>query len=880
MNPDLAPRAGSDTDSKLDPVSNPESSLDLAVPPDLDDYPAGWEADVVLRDGRTARLRPIQPSDAMQLQVFHSLLSEQTIYFRFFAPHPTLSDTELRTFTEVDHRDRVALIVIMRGQIVGVGRYDRLDQDEAEVAFVIRDDHQGLGIGSLLLEHLAAAAWENGIVRFVADVLPSNARMLATFRYAGYEVVQGYDEGVVSLSLAIEPTGVSEAVRDAREQRNEAQSLLSLLRPRSLAVVGGSRKEGTVGHVLLQNIVMSGFHGTIYAVHPTAHQILGVTCHRSLDDIRQIHGGEIDLVIIAVAAEDVPRVIESAAAAGTRGIIVVSSGFDRLDSEPALSTPRLARLARDAGMRLLGPAALGVVNTDPDTSLNASLLTGMPRPGAIGFFCQSGALAVDIMRRMDTRRLGVSDFVSAGHRADVSGNDLLQFWEEDDRTHQVMLYLETVGNPRKFARLLERTARHKPVVVLRTTGARQPIAAPGHAEPVMDPDVPANAYDQIISDTGVIEVSSIDRMLDVAEVLQLRGSLGHGRIGLVGNSEAVEILARNAAEMAGLECPAISRISARGGSPHRFRRYLDETVRDPLVDIVVALYVPPVESTDNDAQARALIAELAATVAKPVIAVVLGWNAAALRESMRDRPGTVLPIFSDVEHAMSAIGKVAEYTRALRETDSTQVMTQAAPGCDAMAIRGLIAGLTEGHRAGDIKATGDELSAELNLVGAQTAPFLDHYRLPAWSETVGAEHPTSIRIVATRDRVLGSVVSVGLAGAIAEALGDRHYALAPLTEVQAQRLIARSVLVSVIGGGANRVMVSGAQLVRRVAALLHDHPRIARVDVTFELIVESGSTGVDWRCHACEIRIATEVGDRLWGTRSLGRLTRAKGWSS
>lgn len=824
-------------------------------------YPVGWEADVVLRDGRTARLRPIRPQDAADLTRFHGQLSDQTIYFRFFAPHPRLSDAELRRFTGVDHHDRVALIVIMRGHIVGVGRYDRIEHDQAEVAFVIRDDHQGLGIGSLLLEHLAAAARENGIGRFVADVLPGNARMLATFRYAGFEVAQGYDDGVVSLSLDIEPTGVSEAVRDAREQRSEARSLLPLLRPASVAVVGASRRAGTVGHVLLRNLITSGYTGRIYAVHPSAHQILGVTCFPSLAEIKDRIGEGVDLVVIAVVAEEVPVVIDAAAGVGAGGIIVISSGFDFGGLEPSLTPARLARSARDGGMRLLGPAALGVVNTDDDVSLNASLLPGMPRGGTIGFFCQSGALAVDIMRRMDVRGLGVSDFVSAGHRADISGNDLLQLWEEDDRTHSIMLYLETVGNPRKFARLIERTARHKPVVILRTTGARRRQPALPSAQ---NDEVPAHAFDQIIADTGVIEVTTLDQLLDVAEVLQVRGNIGRGRIGLVGNSEAVEILARNAAEQVGLECSSPSRVLARGSSPHRFRRYLDETVRDPHVDIVVALYVPPVESADHDTQARSLIAELAATVSKPIIAVVLGWNASALRQTVRDRAGSILPIFTDVESAIAALHKVVRYTISIADSDLPSLGSAAVSGCDTAAARQVVTELTE--NATELERD----SGWINVSAEDCDALLLHYQLPSRHALPTMPTTGAVRVVALRDRLLGPVISFGLASPIAEALGDRHYALAPLTGPQALRLVRRSVSATRDFAGVEADHVVLAEIVRRLAALLHDLPRIHRIDATFEVLGQAQA----WGCRGIDITIPAAGGDRLWGARSLGRLRR------
>lgn len=827
-------------------------------------YPDGWEADVVLRDGRTARIRPIRPDDAFGLRAFHAQLSEQTIYFRFFAPHPELSDSEVARFTSVDHCNRVALVVTMRGHLVGVGRYDRLDSDSAEVAFVISDDHQGLGLGSLLLEHLAAAARENGITRFTADVLPANSRMLATFRYAGYEISQGYDEGVITVSLGIEPTQFSKDVQDAREQRSESRSLVPLLRPRSVAIVGASRRSGTVGHALLRNLVTCGFMGRIHVIHPTAEQIFGVPCLRTLSDLANSddQGSGVDLVIIAVPADDVPHVVDEATAIGARALIVVSSGFERSDS-----TSRLARQAREAGMRLLGPAALGAVNTDDGISLNASLLPVMPGRGGIGFFCQSGALALDIMQRMSMRGLGVSYFVSAGHRADVSGNDLLQYWEEDERTHSVMMYLETVGNPRKFARLVERTCRHKPVVVLRTTGARSSIRGPIDPGAPRPDELPPQAFDQILADTGVIEVTSLDQLLDVAEILQIRGTIGRGRIGLVGNSEAVEILARNAAVQQGLECVTPSRILARASSPHRFRRYLDDTVRDPDVDIVVALYVPPVESVD-DVRSRALIAELAGTVSKPVIAVVLGWNAQELRESVNARPGVVLPTFTDVEHAMAAIGHVVRYSHRVKQADQPGASMHIPPASDTLLARKLVDDYVEQH---DVDH-GRELAIMAN---EHARELLESYSLPPFDAASTMSDVGAVRVIATRDPLLGPVVSFGLDGPVADALGDRHYALAPLTLQQAQALVSRSV-VSTVAIPATGLSGHGvddgdqaAQIIRRAASLVHDLARVHRV----EIVCARHPDTMVWMTRSVSVQISSGSADRLWGTRSLNPLT-------
>ncbi|MCX6433505.1 MAG: GNAT family N-acetyltransferase, partial [Actinobacteria bacterium] len=259
-------------------------------------YPLEWEADVLLRDGHPVRLRPIGPADADRLRRFHSSLSAQTVYFRFFSAKPELSDADVEYFTHVDHVSRVALVVLDHGEICGVGRFDALGDGSAEIAFLIRDDLQGLGLGSILLEHLAAAARERDITRFVAEVLPANSRMLATFREAGYVLSQHREEDVIAVSFEIEPTTSSTAVTAGREHRAEARSVQRLLQPRSVAVVGASRTRGALGHLLLENIVAGGFTGDLVAVHPIADTIAGVRCVRSLADA----GAEIDVAVVVV----------------------------------------------------------------------------------------------------------------------------------------------------------------------------------------------------------------------------------------------------------------------------------------------------------------------------------------------------------------------------------------------------------------------------------------------------------------------------------------------------------------------------------------------------------------------------------------------------
>src|SRR3954447_5044055 len=460
-------------------------------------YPAHWEADVVLADGGTAHLRPITPADRDALQRFRMAQSPESPYLRFFAPYPRLTDADLHRFTNVDHVDRVALVATVGDDIIAVGRYDRTDVRTAYVSFNVSDAHQGRGLGSVLLERLSAAAREHGVHRFVAEVLPQNRRMLGVFRDAGYEVRHAFEDGVVSLSFDIDPTERSLAVMESREHRAEFRSVAALLAPRSVVLVGASRRENTVGHRLLRDLLAGDFTGKLYVVHPEADAVLGVTAYRSIADVPV----PVDLAVIAVPAESVLGVVHQCAAAAVRGLVVVSGGFAETGEEGLERQRALGRVALANGMRVVGPNSWGVVNTDPDVRLNVGLQRSLPAAGRVGLFCQSGAVSVSVLENAEQRGLGVSTFVSAGNRADVSGNDCMQYWEEDPRTSVVGLYLESTGNPRKFSRIARRLARSKPVVVVRS-GTSGFGVAPGHA--VHESRAPAEAFDAMLRQSGCL----------------------------------------------------------------------------------------------------------------------------------------------------------------------------------------------------------------------------------------------------------------------------------------------------------------------------------------------------------------------------------------
>jgi acyl-CoA synthetase (NDP forming)/RimJ/RimL family protein N-acetyltransferase len=623
--------------------------------------PAHWEADVALRDGRPVRLRPISPDDAERLANFHRSLSNETVYFRFFAPYPELSERDLHRFTHVDHDDRVALVATVGGEIVAVARYDRIDATDAEVAFVVRDDHQGRGLGSVMLEHLAAAARERGVSRFIAEVLPNNRRMLSTFEEAGYHPARHLDDGVVSLAFDIEPTDSSIAVRLAREHRAESISVARLVAPDSVVVVGAGRDPASLGHRLLRHVIEGGFTGRVSAVNQAAaeagQQVLGVPTFASVVEVPD----PVALALVAVPVDRVMDVVDDCAAARVAGMIVVSSGYAESGPDGVARQRQLVRRARGNGMRVIGPNALGIVNTDPEVSLNGSLAPRMPGRAPIGFFCQSGSLGGTILARAVRRGLGVSTFVSAGNRADVSGNDLLQFWEDDEQTEVVLLYLESLGNPRKFSRVARRLSRSKPVVAMRTGRSTQAYPL-GHT--IRRTTLPPLAVDAMFAQSGVIETDTLGELFDVAGLLAFQPLPLGRRVAIVGNSDALVVLASDACESAELVVVGDPVTLRSDCSPHDLSSALAAVLEDPAVDSVVVAHVP-VLGTDGRPW-EAVVAETVARRSKPVVAVLVAAEDESGLITVDDPPEDPaehrsVPYYGTVEDAVRALRRVTRY---------------------------------------------------------------------------------------------------------------------------------------------------------------------------------------------------------------------------
>ncbi|MEU6257409.1 GNAT family N-acetyltransferase [Streptomyces sp. NPDC047043] len=622
----------------------------MQTSPDRHEYPAHWEADVVLRDGGTARIRPITVDDAERLVSFYEQVSDESKYYRFFAPYPRLSAKDVHRFTHHDFVDRVGLAATIGGEFIATVRYDRIGADgmpasspadEAEVAFLVQDAHQGRGVASALLEHIGAVARERGIRRFAAEVLPANTKMIKVFMDAGYTQKRSFEDGVVRLEFDLEPTDRSLAVQYAREQRAEARSVQRLLVPGSVAVVGTGRTPGGVGRSILDNIRDAGFTGQLYAVNKAlpedVKELDSVPAYRSVRDI----DGPVDLAVVAVPAEHVPDAVTECGEHGVQGIVVVSAGYAESGPDGRERQRELVRHARTYGMRIIGPNAFGIVNTSPGVRLNASLAPEMPRPGRIGLFAQSGAIGIALLSRLQRRGggvtgvTGVSTFVSSGNRADVSGNDLIQYWYDDPDTDVVLMYLESIGNPRKFTRLARRTAAAKPLVVVQGAGS----APQGHA--VRATRLPHTTVSALLRQAGVIRVDTITELVD-AGLLLARQPLPTGpRVAILGNSESLGLLTYDACLSEGLR-PLRPLDLTTGASAEDFHAALLRALGDDSCDAVVVTAIPAIgEMSPGDAElAEALRSAAEAVPGKPVLVVhvELGGLAEALSAAASTAP--------------------------------------------------------------------------------------------------------------------------------------------------------------------------------------------------------------------------------------------------
>lgn len=867
-------------------------------------YPQRWEADVVLADGATVHVRPIRPDDADRLVAFHNRQSPESIYLRFFSARPRLSPRDVERFTTVDYVDRMAFVAVLGDEMIGVARYDREPgTPEAEVAFITDDDHHGRGMATLLLEYLAAVAREHGLHRFTATTLPQNRKMLGVFKQAGFDVTTRFSEGVIEVLLGIDESTAAQMAIEDRERRAEARSIVRLLSPRSVAVIGAGRQRGGLGHEAFRNILAGGFNGPAYPVNANAPFVLSVRTYPTILDIPD----EVDLAVIAVPGPEVLGVVQECATKGVKGLVIISAGFAETGSEGAEVQRQIVELARGNGMRLVGPNCMGVVNTAPLVSLRATFAPITPTAGGLAFLSQSGTLGTAIVENVQELGLGLSSFLSLGNRADVSVNDLLQYWEQDERTDAVLLYLESFGNLRKFSRIARRVGRAKPIVSVTSYGARLDRAGAL--------DLPPEAtLDAMLSQAGVIRVSTLNALFDVTRIL-LSQPLPHGpRVAVVSNSSGPARLALDACRGAGLEraelqadtrqaiaaaVPIATRVANpldlthEAGATH-YESTLRKVLADPGVDAVIAIFAPPLEARTE--QVVRAIAAASDEVAKPVLGVVLGADA---------RRGGIaadlsVPLFAFPEEAARALGRVAQYRSWLVEQDGrvpdldgvdpdrAEALAAAAlvdAGADAIdlghaaaaeligtfGLRPVATRLVDDADAAVaaareiglpvvLKAAGLERLSKTEVGGLAVDLHRDeevresHRRMSAVlgaamrpaivQPMVPAGIDVAVRLIQHVD--VGSILAIGLGGVVVDQLGFDALWFLPLTDRDAENLVDSSRLASLLpAGSAERAHL--VDLLLRVAALAEAVPEVVDLRLNPVIVSPHGASITDVR---------------------------------
>jgi acetyl coenzyme A synthetase (ADP forming)-like protein len=863
--------------------------------------------DVILRDGSTLRLRPPQRDDADAILGFFRGLSERSLYLRFHG-YTTLGPKVVEPLLEPDWTERGALLGTFAQdggeQVVAVGNFVRLrDPTTAEAAFAVADAYQRHGIGTRLLEQLAARAAEAGIERFVAEVLPSNREMVGVFEAVGFELSRELEGGELEVQFPIARTERYEEAVAQRDHTAVTASLRPFFEPRSVAVLGASPRRGSIGGELFRNILHGEFAGAAYPVNRDGVPVAAVRGYRSVAELPET----VDVAVVCLPAAAVLEAAEQALQTGVRALVVVSAGFAEVGREGLERQERLLALVRAHGARMIGPNCLGIAVAEP--RLNATFAGRAAPPGSIGFSSQSGAIGVALVEAAEQRGLGLSSFVSIGNKADVSSNDLLEWWEEDPATELVLLYLESFGNPRRFARLARRVARRKPILALKSgTTATGQRAASSHTAALAGSEA---AVDALFRHAGVIRATSLEELIDVAALLSTQPEPQGKQVAVLTNAGGLGILCADACEAAGLELPELADetrqalgalLSAEasvanpvdmlgGATPAVYAQALPILLGDPHVDAAVVLFVPTVTATADDV---ALALEEAATGSeKPVLAVVM--SAAGIPEPLRRAHGAVAS-FAYPESAARALGRAAERAEWLRREHG---VVPVLPGIDRAAAERVIE-----------RALAD--ATDVWLDPSQTRELLSAYGLPVVpervAETVEAAveaagelgFPVVVKTAAAgvhktetggialdlgdeaavreaverigppvivqpmvegsaellaglvQDPVFGPLVAFGPGGVLAELIGEAGFRIGPLTDVDAAELVTTGKAGRLVSGfrGAPPADVDAlTDLLHRLDRLGEDLPAVAELDLNPVLALPEGCIAVDARAR-------------------------------
>jgi acetyl coenzyme A synthetase (ADP forming)-like protein len=862
--------------------------------------------DVILRDGGTLRLRPPTATDADALLGFYRALSRQSLHRRFHGL-PNLGPQLVEALLEPDWTERGALVGALADgaaeRVVAIGSYVRLrDPALAESAFAVADAEQGRGIGTRLLERLAARAAEVGIERFVAEVLPENRSMLGVFERAGFELKRELAGGVVEVEFPIARTERFEQSVEERDHTAVVASLRPFFEPASVAVVGASPRRGTIGGELFRNVLAADFAGAAYPVNPRGAAVAGVRAYSSVAEIPD----PVDLVVISVPGEHVLSAAEDALRSGVRALVVISAGFAEVGSEGAERQDGLLALVRAHGARMIGPNCLGIAVAGP--RLNATFAAGSAPSGNIGFSSQSGALGLALLEAADARGLGLSAFVSIGNKADVSSNDLLEWWEDDESTDVVLLYVESFGNPRRFGRLARRVARRKPILALKSgTSATGQRAASSHTAALAGSEA---GVDALFHQAGVIRATSLEELIDVATLLSSQPEPKGRRVAVLTNAGGLGILAADACDAAGLELPALDDESVRrlgellpaeaslanpvdmlgSATASSYAQALPILLDDAQIDAVLVLFVPAVSATADQVATAVDAGARAACSVKPVLAVVM--SSAGAPQALR--AGSAVAAFPYPESAARALGRIAERADWLRRPLGSMPSLD---GIDAAAGARVVEYALErsddswleptetrelleayglplvreriAHDAdGAVEAAADlgfpavvksaEPGAHKTETGGVALDLEDAAAVRAAAERVGLpvlvqpmlRGGTELLAGLVQDPVFGPLVAFGPGGVFAELIGEASLRIAPLTDLDAEELVTTGKAGRLVRGFRGAEPADAAalvDLVHRLAALGDDLPAVAELDLNPVLGFPDRAVAVDAR---------------------------------
>lgn len=871
-------------------------------------YPAHFESDVVLRNGRTLHLRPVKPSDREELLEFYRGLSRDSLYMRFFdtrTPDAALRDSP----ADVDYEMDFGVVSQLGGELAGIAHYYRSKRNPkmAEVAFAIADRAQGCGIGTRLLEKLAEIGLTKGIEVFRAEVLPENQKMLDVFLQSGFDVTSRTAEGAVLVSFPIASTERSQDAVLARAQEAAYASMKSVFAPRSIAVIGASRRRGQLGTEILHNLKTTGFTGTLYAVNPKASEIDGVPSFPTLQQIPD----EIDLAVIVVPRDEVEPVIDECVAKPVRAVVVITAGFGETGEEGRELEHRLLEKVRAAGIRMVGPNCMGVLNTDPSVNMHATFTSIYPPRGSVAMSSQSGALGLAILDYARTLNIGFSTFISVGNKADVSGNDLIQYWAQDPNTDVILLYLESFGNPRRFGEIARRVGRRKPILAVKSgrskAGAR---AASSHTGALATSD---EIVDDLFKQAGVIRTQTLEELFDVASVLANQPLPLGGRVAIVTNAGGPGILAADACESWGLELAHLSdatldalqsflppAASVRNpvdmiasASAEDYRRALELVLADEGVDSALVIYIP-VLPTDSDRVSEALREVAGKAGGKTLVATFM---------SAHGTPSALAPIpsFPFPERAVRALARSTAYGQWRRrpvgtvakfeDFDSAQLRAIIDRKCargggwlDPLEVHSLMlaAGIPTAMmeyvtnvydavgaamRIGfpvALKAQGEALLHKTEK-GALRLSLQDEREVREayvdLQKSLGGEMtgamvqqmiPGGVEMMvgSATDPTFGQVVAFGAGGTLVEVLADVSFRIHPISDVDADDMISEVRASKLLQGFRSTKPGDVAALkdvMLRLSALLELCPEIGELDINPLKVLEKGVVAVDAR---------------------------------